>query len=128
MKKFVALFLAIVVFIFFISGCSGKQELTVDEILGILDNEGISYEEREVHPSEELSKTVENYVYELEEGRFRIHFFSSVDDRMEVEKDPYPAAIFMPNASYSKDKILLYYVAGNEALVEKLDKAFEGWN
>ena len=126
MKKLIVLFILAVVFI--VLGCSEKQELTVENILKTLDNQGINYEEQEqIHPSNELRKTIDNYVYELDEGRLRVHFFSTVEDRIDVQKDPYPAASFVATSAYGKDRVLLYYVSGSEHLAGKLDIAFEEW-
>ncbi|MCT2534880.1 hypothetical protein NC661_03925 [Aquibacillus koreensis] len=122
MEKSIAL--TLLLFVLFVSGCSEKQELTIEDILLALDNEGIEYNEMSQIP--ELRSTKENYSYELSEGRLRVHLFSSDEDRKEVQADPYPTAMFAtPTATYGLHKVLIFYMQGNDRLVTKLDSAFE---
>src|SRR5690625_7165256 len=106
MKKRIGFF--IMAILFFISGCSEK-EVSIDYILALLDDHDIAYEEQEeIHPSNELRETIDNHVFELEEGRLRVHFFATEEDRKEVQKDPYPAAVFVATSGYGKDNVLIY--------------------
>ena len=55
-----------------------------------------------------------------------VYLFPTVQQRREVQRDPFPAASAIPpNGSYGIDRLLVFYYDGNSVRAKELAKAFE---
>ena len=125
-------------FIVLLSGCNsigGVQDskvasldLSLEDLLVALDDVGIHYETRtETQNIYDLRRDgAERHLYQLGAGKLTIYRFLTVDQRIEVQRDPFPTASAVPpNGSYGMGRILVFYYDGDNEMAQKLAEAFE---
>lgn len=116
-----------------LTGCNSLRHaqetkyVSLVAMLDALDDAGIQYatrtESRSVYDMER--DIADRYLYQLETGNLTIYSFTTVDQRREVQHDPFPTAnAVSPNGSYGVDTILVFYYDGDTTMAEKLLKAF----
>ncbi|WP_160036431.1 hypothetical protein [Paenibacillus sp. An7] len=129
MKKMI-LAICVVTIIFTGVGCSKEASLDVslEDLLSVLDNAEIQYAERtESRSAYDLQREgAERHLYQLEPGNLTIYIFPTINQRREVQSDPFPTAgAVPPNGSYDMGRILVFYYNGDEIMAQKLLAAFE---
>lgn len=117
-----------------LAGCNSlrhvqeSEHVSLGDLLTALDDAGIQYdtrtESRSVYDMER--EVADRHLYQLETGNLTIYSFTTVDERIEVQRDPFPTAnAVSPNGSYGIDTILVFYYDGDTTMAEKLLKAFD---
>jgi hypothetical protein len=111
------------------AGCS--KEVSLQDALDCLDDAGIGYEERRgkdmIYDLERSHS--ERYKYTLDPGYLTIYVFDTVDQRREVQRNPFPAAFVRPpDGSYGMGTLLVFYYEGDASMAERLAEAFEPLN
>lgn len=129
LRTVVSAFLLIVL----LSGCNSlrhaqeSKHVSLGDMLAALDDAGIYYEirteSRSVYDMER--EVADRHLYQLETGNLTIYSFTTVDQRKEVQRDPFPTANAVSlNGSYGIDTILVFYYDGDTTMAKKLLKAF----
>jgi hypothetical protein len=132
MRNFFSLSICFAI-IFFSAGCSESlsKAVTLDVLLTALDEAEIKYEKiTESQSAYELERAgTERHLYQLDKGKMTIYIFSTVEQRREVQRDPFPVASVMPpNGSYGMGKLLIFYYEGTTTITDRLAEAFERYD
>jgi hypothetical protein len=122
--------------VIFLCACGNKTEtfqeqfaeLTLNDVLTALNEKGIQYSKRtESRSAYDFQREgAERHLYQLESGNLTIYIFSNVEQRREVQRDPFPTAgAVPPNGSYGMGRVLVFYFDGDTTMAQKLIEAFE---
>lgn len=120
--------LAIMFFIILLTGCNSRDDVSLKDLLKALEDAGIQYAERaETQNIYDMRRgDAERHLYQLQSGKLTIYRFPSVDQRREVQRDPFPTATAVPpNGSYGMGRMLVFYYDGDDVITQKLIEAFE---
>lgn len=102
-------------------------EVTLERVLAALNEADIPYEGRNGSPNayDFPREGVERNLYKLELGVMTVYRFKTIEERREVQRDPFPlATVEPPNGSYGMGKVLVFYYDGDQTMAEKLLDAF----